>query len=107
MVIIIEIENIPYGHDNAVQRPSNPIEDRILRSKIENANRNGDCIINVGHGYYRPDPNDKIDELEFNEYMAKELSRARKVQSKRLSMKMTFERWREVGILTDNTRETG
>ena len=49
----------------------------------------------------------KIDELEFNEYMAKELSRARKIQSKRLSMKMTFERWREVGILTDNTRETG
>lgn len=107
MVIIIEIENIPYGHDNAVHRPSNPIEDIILRSKIENANRNGDCIINVGHGYFRPDPNDKIDELEFNEYMAKELSRERKIQSKRLSMKMTFERWREVGILTDNTRETG
>ena len=107
MVLIIEIENIPFGHDNAVQRPANPIDDRILRSKIENANRNGDCIINVGHGYYRPDPNDKTDESEFNEYMSKELSRARKIQSKRLHMKMTFERWREVGVLTNHTGQTG
>lgn len=107
MICIVKIENIPYGHANAVQRPANPIEDRILRSKIESANRNGDCIINVGHGYYRPDPNDKTDESEFNEYLAKELSRARKIQSKRLSMRRTFERWRDVGVLTHYTGETG
>lgn len=107
VVVIIQIKNIPYGHENAMQRPSNPIEDRRLRENIEKANRNGDCIINVGNGYYRPDPKDKTDETEFNEYLAKELSRARKIQSKRLAMRMTFERWREVGILTDNTRETG
>ena len=107
VVVIIQIKNIPYGHENAMQRPSNPIEDRRLRENIEKANRNGDCIINVGNGYYRPDPKDKTDETEFNEYLAKELSRARKIQSKRLAMRMTFERWREVGILTNNTRETG
>ena len=107
MVLIIEIENIPFGHDNAVQRPANPVEDRILRGKIEKANRSDDCIINVGHGYYRPVPWDATDESELNEYLAKELSRARKIQSKRLAMRTTFERWREVGVLTDNTGKTG
>ena len=46
---MIQIENIPYGHENAVQRPANPIEDRVLRAHIEKANRNNDCIINVGN----------------------------------------------------------
>lgn len=101
----MEINSIPYGHENAMQRPSNPIEDRTLRKNIEIANNNGDCIINVGNGYYRPIAGDLTDESELNEYLAKELSRARAIQIKRLSMKMTFERWREVGILTDNTRQ--
>ena len=107
MICIVKIENIPYGHANAVQRPANPIEDRILRGKIEKANRSDDCIINVGHGYYRPVPWDATDESELNEYLAKELSRARKIQSKRLAMRTTFERWREVGVLTDHTGQTG
>ena len=104
---MIQIENIPYGHENAVQRPANPLEDRKLRKEIERANCNGDCIINVGRGYYRPVPGDATDEMELREYLAKELHRARAVQRKRISMKMTFERWREVGVLIGNTRETG
>ena len=104
---MFDVEKIPYGHENAVQRPSNPISDRILRGKIEKANRNDDCIINVGNGYYRPIPGDVTDESELNEYLSKELSRARKVLAKRKAMRTTFERWREVGILTDNTRQTG
>lgn len=28
---MIQIENIPRGHENAVQRPANPLEDRKLR----------------------------------------------------------------------------
>ena len=104
---MINIENIPYGHENAVQRPSNPIEDRRLREKIEQANRTEDCIINVGNGYYRPVPGDLTDESELNEYLSKELSRARNVLAKRAAMQTTFERWREVGVLTDNTGQTG
>lgn len=76
------------------------------REQIEKANNNGDCIINVGDGYYRPDPNDIEDEVEFNEYMAKELHRARAIQKKRLSMKLTYERWREVGVLINYTGQT-
>lgn len=103
----MDLSNIPYGHENAIQRPSNSIEDRKLRDAISKANSNGDCIINVGNGIYRPVPGDPTDESELNEYLAKELHRARVIQAKRLAMRMTFERWREVGILTGNTRETG
>lgn len=98
------LENIGYGHRNASKRTGNLFEDRKLRADIEEVNNNGDCIINVGGGYYRPVPGDPVDEAEFQKYLARDLKRARAVLKKRLSMKMTFERWREVGILTDNTR---
>lgn len=101
------LNDIPYGHANPFPRLSNPIEDRILRKQIEIANSKDDCIINVGTGYYRPVPGDPVDEKEFDEYLAKELHRARVIQKKRLSMKVTFERWREIGILTNHSRETG
>lgn len=103
----MDLEKIPYGHEKAMPRPSNPIKDRLLRHKIEKANNNGDCIINVGNGYYRPVPGDAVDEKEFKEYTAKELSRARKILKKRLAMIRTFERWREIGILVNHTRQTG
>lgn len=102
----MDLEKIPVGHRNAMSRPSNPNDDRRLREQIEKANNNGDCIINVGDGYYRPDPNHIEDEVEFNEYMAKELHRARAIQKKRLSMKLTYERWREVGVLINYTGQT-
>lgn len=103
-VFLKTVNDIPYGHNNPMQRPSNVCEDRQLRMKIEKANNDGDCIINVGNGYYRPVPGDTVDEKELDEYLAKELHRARAIQKKRLSMKMAFERRREVGILTNNTR---
>lgn len=98
---------IPDGHDNPLPRPSDPHKDRQLRKAIEKANSNGDCIINTGAGYYRVVPGDAVDEKEFNEYLAKELHRARAIQTKRLAMKMAFERRREIGILTNHSRQTG
>nr|DAM76992.1 MAG TPA: hypothetical protein [Caudoviricetes sp.]DAZ48983.1 MAG TPA: hypothetical protein [Caudoviricetes sp.] len=101
------INDIPCGHLKPLPRPANPLEDRILRKQIETANTKDDCIINVGNGYYKPVPGDPVDEKELDEYLSKELHRARVIQKKRLNMKMTFERWREVGVLTDNTGTTG
>ena len=101
------INDIPYGHEHPMQRPVNSIEDRIIRKQIEKANTNGDCIINVGRGYYRPVPGDSVDEKELDEYLAKDLHRARAILFKRLNMKKTFERWREFGVLTNNTGTTG
>ena len=59
---------IPDGHKNAIQRPWNRVVDRCLRGMIEKANNNGDCIINVGNGIYRPIPGDPVDEKELDEY---------------------------------------
>lgn len=87
---------IPDGARNAIARPANMNVDRSLRKMIERANNNGDCIVNTGdgHGYFRPVPGNKEDELALKKYLAKELHRARAIQLKRLSMKQTFESWK-------------
>ena len=81
------------GHRNAIQRPADPSVDRIFRNMIEKANCNGDCIINVGKGVFRPIPIDPVDEAAFHEYIAKDLHRARAIQLKRLCMKQTYDSW--------------
>ena len=96
---------IPDGHKNAIQRPWNRVVDRCLRGMIEKANNNGDCIINVGNGIYRPIPGDPVDEKELNEYLNKELHRARAIQLKRLCMKKTFEGWRDSAAYANHFRQ--
>lgn len=96
---------IPDGHENAIQRPWNRTVDRRLRKMIEKANNNGDCIINVGNGIYRPIPGDPVDEKELNEYLGKELHRARAIQIKRLTMKQTFEGWRNSAAYANHFRQ--
>lgn len=76
--------------DKPVKRPKNPRTDRRLRRLIEEANRNGDCIINDGAGYYRPRPGDGFDEHCFNIYKAKELARARAITDKIKAMEKVF-----------------
>lgn len=83
---------IPDGHAHAMARPWNKVVDRSLRRLIEKANNNGDCIINVGEGIYRPVPGDPVDEKELKQYLAKELHRARAIQLKRLCMITAFGR---------------
>ena len=98
-------DRIPDGHKNAIQRPWNRSVDRNLRSMIERANNNGDCIINVGEGIYRPVPGDPVDEKELNEYLNKELHRARSIQLKRLCMKKTFEGWKDSAAYANHSRQ--
>lgn len=99
---------IGYGRGNMIPRPSDEYTDRSLRKLINEANKKGDCIINAGNGgYYRPRPGNTVEEKELNEYLLSELHRARDILVKRLSMKRTFERWRECGILLNNTDKTG
>lgn len=98
---------IPDGHAEPLQRPSNIYVDRILRNMIEDANKKGDCIINVGHGIYRPVPGDLVDETELNKYLASELSRTRKILHKRMCMKHAFTERKDNEILTNHTRKIG
>lgn len=101
------INDIPYGHREPMKRPADPYEDRVLRKSIETANNKGDCIINVGSGYYRPIPGDPVDEKDFNEYLAKGQHYIRALQTKHLAMRLAFERRREIGVLTNHSGETG
>ncbi len=86
---------IPNGHAQPIKRPSDNRTDRTLREMVEDANHQGDCIINVGRGYYRPLPHDPVDVKEFHEYLNSDRSRVRKFQAKGLAMKMAFERKRK------------
>ena len=90
---------ISSGHKNTVARPDlripgNDTVDRYLREMVEEANHNGDCIINVGNGYYRPIPGDIADELELKEYIKKDESRVTKLNTKKACMLTTFNNWR-------------
>lgn len=69
---------------------------------INKANNNGDCIINVGEGIFRPIPGDPVDEAAFHKYTAQDLHRAREIQLKRLCMIQTFERWRKCAASVDH-----
>ena len=99
----MRVDEIPYGHENAVKRPRDPAQDRIFRSEIEAANQNGDCIINVGEGYYRPVPGGETDEAELNEYLAKESSRERSIRKKRHAMMRAF--WKREQEDSDEVEE--
>lgn len=100
-------DRIGFGRDSMVMRPSDKYIDRVLRRMINKANKHDDCIINVGDGYYRPVPGNAIDEKELDNYLFRDLHMARDILLKRLKMRTTFERWRECGILLNNTDKTG
>ena len=93
-------DRITSGAGNAVGRPAvidknNSTIDRALRELVEKANRNGDCIINAGDGYFRPIPGNVVDEYYFHEYIAKEKSRVKELEKKIGTMEATYEAWRK------------
>ena len=83
-------DRIGDGHKNAVKRPWDKNIDRSLRSMIEHANHNGDCIISGQNGYYRPIPTNEIDVLEYNVYMLKEHSKVKKMLLKEECMRVAY-----------------
>ena len=77
------------GIGNALKRPKDPKTDRVLRRLISDANSRGDCISNVGSGYFRPGDDDSY---EFELYIAGERSRARDILRKCRRMEETYNR---------------
>ena len=76
-------------YDRPIKRPKNPSIDRAFRQLIAEANMNGDCIINLGEGYYRPGKDDFVD---LAEYLLKEQARAREIMSKCVAMRQAYNR---------------
>ena len=106
-------DRITSGAGNAVGRPAvidknNSTIDRALRELVEQANRNGDCIINADDGYFRPIPGNTIDEYYFHEYLVKEKSRVKELEKKISTMETTYEMWKKEAmseqhqLLTEN-----
>lgn len=89
-------EQIGFGKENSVSRPSNEYVDRKLRRIIERANTNGDCIISGKNGYYRPLQDRSEEQHELNHYLSSELHRARAILHKRERMIDTSKKWRDV-----------
>lgn len=77
------------GIGHAIARPKDPKTDRRLRQLIADANTRGDCIINVGFGYFRPGDDDSY---EFELYIAGERSRAKEILRKCRRMEEAYDR---------------
>lgn len=82
-------DRICTGADMALRRPEDKRTDRVLRKMIQDANMNGDCIINDGSGYFRPGEDDDI---AFEEYIAAERHRAREILRKISRMQKEYDR---------------
>ena len=74
--------------EHPLKRPKNPNVDRALRALIAEKNAKGeDLVINLGEGYFRPNPDDKP---AFLEYYAKEKHRIKQMEKKLDTMFNTF-----------------
>ena len=82
-------DKIGTGKDWALKRPSDARTDRELRQLIAAANMSGDCIINVGTGYFRPGDDDSAD-LEL--YLNAERRRAKGIREKIKKMQEVYDR---------------
>lgn len=95
---------ITTGKANAIQRPDRvnsfwETVDRNLRDLVNKANKNGDCIINVGNGYYRPRPGIVVEKAELYMYLREENQKAYDSINKNQMMAATFELWeKEIGV---------
>lgn len=80
-------DSIPLGSENPLVVDNG---NTVFRMMVADANKKGDCIINVDKGYYRPIPGQDDDEVEH--YLARELHRARAILYKRMQMKEAYQR---------------
>lgn len=65
------------GKENAMMTDRR--SDRAFRALVARANKEGDCIINNGYGYFRPGPDDAE---EVKHYILAELHRAKEIEDK-------------------------
>ena len=77
-------DKIATGRAYALKVPNRYTDFRAL---VAEANRNGDCIINNGEGYYRPGPED---EKELTYYLFRELRRAKSINDKVDAMREAY-----------------
>lgn len=82
-------EYIPMGYENRVSRSElgrrTGLSDRLIRNAIETENRSGDeIIINMGDGYFIPDPKKEAGMLD--SYLKREFARMNQIGFKLVAM---------------------
>ena len=77
-------------HSRPVKRPASQRVDRAFRRRVEEANLHGDCIINIGEGYFRPSPDDDEGLFAYGLYRARELKKAKAIIEKISAMDKAF-----------------
>lgn len=80
----ILFDSIQTGRRNAIKVHNSFYEFRKL---VAEANKSGDCIINIGDGYYRAGEDD---EEELKHYLYRELHRAKEITDKVDAMREAY-----------------
>ena len=81
-------KSIGIGRENAYTPPKS-IE-KEFSDLVDIQNSKGDVIINLGNGYYRPNPLSNPGDEEFNAYIAQEYERANAIIDKCNAMRNTY-----------------
>lgn len=81
-------KSIGIGRENAYTPPKS-IE-KEFANLVDVQNAKGDVIINLGEGYYRPNPLSNKGDEEFNTYLTQEYERADAIVNKCIAMRNTY-----------------
>lgn len=81
-------KSIGIGKENAYTPPKSIAKEFSDLVNIQNSK--GDVIINLGEGYYRPNPLSNKGDEEFNAYLTQEYERADAIVNKCIAMRNTY-----------------
>ena len=82
-------KSIKIGKDNAFIPPKSIAQE--FSSYVDEQNSKGDIVINLGKGYYRPNPLSQEEHDEFNSYLSKEYERANAIIDKCIKMQFIYD----------------
>lgn len=82
-------KSIKIGKANAFIPPKSIA--REFSSYVDKQNSKGDVVINIGNGYYRPNPLSPEEKDEFATYLSNEYDRANSIIDKCIKMKFVYD----------------
>lgn len=81
---------IRVGYRNAIRRHPDETIDRKFRRKLKKLSDQGIVIINIGRGYFIPNPNDPLDRLQYRKYDQAEYSKELKIRKRRFVRRLAW-----------------
>lgn len=87
--VVCAFKSIQIGKDNAFIPPKYIA--REFSSYVDERNLKGDVVINLGNGYYRPNPLSQEECDEFTQYLNQEYERANTIIDKCIKMQFVYD----------------